>query len=324
MQAALDTLVLALQQHLPNPPKTLFIGAAPHPALPPLHGYQPLKPSFDSCKSSGMEMIEEITGTWDTILFLPGKSKDETLAGFAKAHQHLSPQGTFIAALPNTAGAARYEKELAKASPLLFSVSKKKCRAFAVSKGSNWSETLLSHWEAFGARKLIDNTPFITEPGIFSSFRIDPGSALLAAHLPKSLHGQIADLGAGWGFLSFEALKKCPSIKEIALFEADARALSCARKNVTGPASFHWHDVTTGLPGTYHHILINPPFHTGQSKDLDLGKAFLTTAAAALKPGGTIHLVANRQLPYEAHLQQLGLRSRQLFEDHTYKIITAS
>ncbi len=141
--------------------------------------------------------------------------------------------------------------------------------------------------------------------------------------MPVSLRGNIADLGAGWGFLSHVALEKSPNISRIDLYEADARALDCARKNVTGNVHFHWHDVTKGLPETYDHIIMNPPFHTAQSKDVDLGKAFLSIAAAALKRNGTLHIVANRQLPYEAHLRELGLRSRLIAEDHAYKVIFA-
>jgi 16S rRNA (guanine1207-N2)-methyltransferase len=135
----------------------------------------------------------------------------------------------------------------------------------------------------------------------------------------------VADLGAGWGYLSNAALEKAPRISRIDLFEADSRALACARKNVAAPqAAFHWHDVTTGIPETYDHIITNPPFHTGQAKDVDLGRAFLTVAAKSLKRGGTLHLVANRQLPYEAHLESLGLRSRLIAETHGFKVIFSS
>jgi 16S rRNA (guanine1207-N2)-methyltransferase len=120
------------------------------------------------------------------------------------------------------------------------------------------------------------------------------------------------------------ALEKAPKISYIDLFETDSRALACARENVHGNAAFHWHDVTSGLPGKYDHIITNPPFHTGQAKDVDLGKAFLTVAAASLKRGGTLHLVANRQLPYEAHLESLGLRLRIIAEDHAFKVLVAS
>eukprot|EP00903_Cladosiphon_okamuranus_P003509 g3507.t1 len=325
MNPALDTLLFALRENPLQPGKTLFIGARHHPDLAHTLGYQPLKPLADECTSAGMSLTDAPSGRFSNILFLPGKSKEETLAGYALAHDHLAPGGTFVTALSNTSGASRFEKELRKATPLLSSVSKNKCRAFTVSNLEPWAPDLLETWRKLAQPSPIPDTDFITLPGVFSAHRIDPGSALLAGFIPPSLHGQVADLGAGWGYLSRIALEKSPKISQIHLFEADSRALSCARRNLPADrATFHWHDVTTGLPGKYDHIITNPPFHTAQSKDLDLGKAFISTAAASLKRGGSLYLVANRQLPYEAHLSSLGLRSRPVFEDHAYKIIFSS
>lgn len=324
MNPALEPLILALQQYPCDLQRTLFLGAEPHPDLPPLTGWQPLKPLADRCLAAGMDLVESAEGVFPTVLFQPGKSKDEILAGFARAYDMLAPGGTLIVALANTAGAARFEKELSKASPLLFSVSKNKCRAFAVGNAQPWDAEILEGWRKLGERRTIADTTFVVEAGVFSADHVDPGSAMLAAHLPPSLRGEVADLGAGWGFLSHAALGKSARISRIDLFEADSRALSCARENVSGSAEFHWHDVTKGLPGKYDHIIMNPPFHTGQSRDVDLGKAFLGVAAASLKRGGGIHLVANRQLPYEAHLAALGLRTRILEENHAYKVLVAS
>jgi 16S rRNA (guanine1207-N2)-methyltransferase len=324
MSPALETLALAVRENGRFAAPTLFLGAEPHPDLIGSLAWQPLKPLADLCAAAGMAMAEEPQGKFPTVLFLPGKSKEETLAGFARAHDFLSPGGTLIAALANTAGAARFEKELSMAAPLLFSVSKNKCRAFAVGNAEPWDAAALAAWRGLARSRLIPGTAFTVVPGVFSATHIDPGSALLAQHLPPSLRGEVADLGAGWGFLSHAALGKCPNISRIDLFEADSRALACARKNITGPAEFHWHDVTSGLPRKYDHILTNPPFHTGQARDIGLGHAFLTAAARSLKHGGSLHLVANRQLPYEAHLESLGLRPRLLAETGGFKIITAS
>lgn len=323
MNPALETLILAFREiHSPKI-STLFFGAEPHDELLHAKYWQALKPLAARCDAAGMQKQENSSESFPLIFFLPGKTKSETLAGFARAYDLLADGGMLITSLSNTSGAARYERELNRLSPVQFSLSKHKCRAFAVKKTGEYDEELLKSWRKLSELSLIPDTAFTVQPGIFSADAIDHGSALLADYLPSSLRGEVADLGAGWGYLSSIAFQKCPKIDRIDLYEADSRALDCARLNVTGNAQFFWHDVTQGIPQTYDVILTNPPFHTGQSKDLDLGKAFLSVAAQSLKRGGTLYLVANRQLPYEAHLKSLGLSSRVALENQQFKILVA-
>lgn len=332
MNAALETLVLAFsgEHGIGVPSRALFIGAQPHDALKPwpdLTGWQPLKPLADAWDKSGFLRANDLPeGKWPVVLVLPGKSRDETLLWFTLAKDRLEPGGRIIAAMPNTAGASRFEKELAQAAGNINSIQKHKCRAFHAVDDGSWNEETLETWRLLGGFREVSGMPYFTQAGVFSSEHIDPGSLLLEKHLPANLRGRIADLGAGWGYLSDVALDRCPGIESIDLFEADCRALACAKRNLArheSRAVFQWHDVTTGLPDTYDAILMNPPFHTGQDTDVDLGRAFLTTAAASLKRNGKLLLVANRQLPYEAVLDQLSLHWRKVAEDKTYKVIAA-
>ena len=325
------------------PARALFLGAAPHADLktwPQIIGWQPFKPQADAWESEGFMRTEKLTAEkWPLVMILPGKSRDETLAWFALAKDRLEPGGRILAAMPNTAGAGRFEKELSRAAGNIVSIQKHKCRAFHALL-DDADETVFNEWRRLGERREISG--FTVEAGIFSSDHIDPGSQLLADHLPAHLHGNVADLGAGWGFLSDAVLKRCPNIDRLDLFEADARALDCARTNLihyrddvmrlSSPVCyqeeeskihFHWHDVTTGLPATYDAIVMNPPFHTGQATDVDLGRAFLKIAFASLKRGGKLLLVANRQLPYEAVLETCGMSWRKVAEDRIYKILSA-
>ncbi len=324
---ALETLMLAFSAG-EIPERILFIGAEPHPDLPRcVLGWQPLKPKADVWERAGFVRTDDLPeAKWPLVLVLPGKSRDETLAWFAMARDQLEPGGRILAAMPNTAGAGRFEKEFAKATGTVTSIQKHKCRAFHATDGGCWNEELFQEWRELGKLRKIPGTDFITRAGIFSSDHIDPGSQLLADHLPANLHGVVADLGAGWGFLAAAALKRCPRIDRIELFEADSRALDCARRNLAGhdrDTTCHWHDVTTGLPEIYDAIVMNPPFHTGQATDVDLGRTFLTTAIAAIRRGGRLLLVANRQLPYEAVLETSGLAWRKTAENSTYKLLFA-
>ncbi len=332
MNPALETLMLAFsgEGRVAVPERALFLGAEAHPELrlwQDLTGWQPLKPLAITWDKAGFRREHVVPAEkWPVVMVLPGKSRDEILSEFAMGRHHLAPGGTLVAAMPNTTGAGRFEKELSKATGGVTSLQKNKCRAFFAVDDGSWNEALFGQWRLLGEPKKIPGTNYTTRAGIFSSERIDPGSQLLLQHLPADLTGNLADPGSGWGFLSAEALRRSPKIKCIDLFESDARALDCARLNLAGEevrTGFHWHDVTTGLPGTYDAILMNPPFHEGRNTDVDLGKKFLLSAANALRKGGRLFLVANRQLPYEAVLDTTRLSWNRIAEDKTYKIIFA-
>ncbi len=166
---------------------------------------------------------------------------------------------------------------------------------------------------------------YYTTAGVFSDGQVDRGSALLVDALPPKLFGRVADLGAGWGYLSLAALKY-EKVKSVDLVEAEALALDCARLNVTDErANFHWADATTFAPSDpYDTIICNPPFHTSRAADPALGRAFIAAAARMLKPSGHLWLVANRHLPYERHLKDTFRNGEELYGDNSFKLFHAS
>lgn len=151
---------------------------------------------------------------------------------------------------------------------------------------------------------------FVTLPGVFSADGVDPGSAALAAALPATLPPRMADLGAGWGWLSAQVLARA-GVASLDLIEAEATALDCARRNVTDPRARHvWADVTRHMPDTpFDGVVMNPPFHTARAGDPALGAAFIMAAARMLRPQGVLWMVANRHLPYapvlDAHFRDI-------------------
>jgi 16S rRNA (guanine1207-N2)-methyltransferase len=184
----------------------------------------------------------------------------------------------------------------------------------------------LADWRA-APRAVTDDSGrrFVTQPGVFSADAADPGSALLLASLPAGLKGRAVDLGAGWGWLSAGLLARFPKISELHLVESDARALACARENLSDPrAAFHWADATQPLPGLSADLIVaNPPFHQGRAGQPGLGQAFLRAAAAMLAPSGQLWLVANRHLPYEATLAQAFTTYREVAAEAGFKVLLA-
>ena len=166
---------------------------------------------------------------------------------------------------------------------------------------------------------------YFTTAGVFSDGAIDKGSALLAAALPATLPARMADLGAGWGYLSAAVLAR-DGVRSLDLVEAEALSLDCARLNVTDArAAFHWADALTWQARPkYDGIVMNPPFHTGSKGTPALGQGFIAAAARLLAPHGKLWMVANRHLPYEAALRSHFRNVDELPGDGAYKLFHAT
>jgi 16S rRNA (guanine1207-N2)-methyltransferase len=225
------------------------------------------------------------------------------------------------------AGARSLQSDLEALGGAIHSLSKHRCRASWAMKEGRGDAALAQAWLQ-ADEAVVREAGLLSQPGVFAYDRVDAGSALLAAQLPADLAGHGADLGSGHGFLSLQLLERCREVRALDLYEADARALALARRNLAGhdgvAFEFHWHDVTRGLPRSgYDFIVSNPPFHAGRAEDPAIGRAFIAAAAQALRPGGRLLLVANRQLPYEATLAQAFTSTRTLAQGQGYKAIEA-
>lgn len=173
-----------------------------------------------------------------------------------------------------------------------------------------------------GAERVVEG--FVTRPGVFSADGPDKGSRALIDALP-GLKGHVVDLGAGWGYLARHILAS-EGVTQLDLVEADAVALDCARRNITDPrARFHWADATRFALDTPADVVVsNPPFHVGRAGDPGLGRAFIAAAAGLLKPSGSLWMVANRHLPYEAELAQHFTKAEEIGGTSGFKVVHAT
>lgn len=292
---------------------------------------QSFKPEFDALKRSGLAVLESIDecNRYPLVLILPPRQREESRALFARAVGLLSPGGRVIAAISNNEGARSGESDLSQLAGPLEVASKHKCRVFWTSPNATIDARLRDEWRTLDAPRPIAAGPFVSRPGIFAWDRIDPASALLAEHLPEHLAGRAADLGAGFGYLTYELLQRCPNITSVDVFEAESRALALAKQNLQGferraELRYHWHDVAAGVQGKFDVIVTNPPFHAQRGVDRpDIGRRFISVAAEALNRRGRLWLVANRHLPYEAALSAEFGEVRTVTQQHGFKIVEA-
>jgi 16S rRNA (guanine1207-N2)-methyltransferase len=330
-----DTLLLPFESDLQWNTNTAFLRAREAPAL---HKHdlnaiaceQSFKPHADKLERAGLQVKAEISGSFAVVLVLPPRQRDEARALLARALRLTAPGGLIVSCQHNQEGGRTMESDLTKLTGPVSTLNKHRCRVCwtKVTPGSI-NQDLVEQWIALDAPKPIADGRFVSRPGLFAWDRIDAGSQLLAKHLTADLQGAAADLGAGFGYLSAEVLARCPRITSIDLYEAEARALTLAKQNLSALSSratlnYRWHDVTAGLSHSYDVIVTNPPFHTSSREDRpDIGRSFIRVAADALRPRGHLWLVANRHLPYEAILNERFGRIRQVASEHGYKIIEA-
>ncbi|AIF49010.1 class I SAM-dependent methyltransferase [Dyella japonica] len=294
---------------------------------------QGFRPFADALERSGFDVLPPGgDGRFPLVLVLPPRQRDEARALFARALRRVTEGGVVLAAVPNAEGARSAESDLTQLAGPLHQLSKHKCRVFWTQPvGGPVDAGLLATWEAFDTPRTND-AGYVSRPGLFAWDRVDTASALLAAHLPADLAGSVADLGAGYGYLSTQVIERCPGVSSIDLYEAEARALEPARQNLHRAQrdsgrdvafAVHWHDVTRGLPQRYDVVVSNPPFHQGRADLPELGRAFIDTAADALLPHGRFWLVANRHLPYEATLAARFNEVRTVVMQDGFKVIEA-
>ena len=330
---ALDALMLPFGEgRLAFPDSVLFLGARAGPALPTQAQnwtcVQGFKPFADALSAAGLRVRADVPdGKFPLVLVLLPRQREQSRALLAHALQARAAGGVLVVAAANGEGARSAESDLRQLAAPVHSLSKYRCRVFwADADAQLLHAELLAHWLALDAPRPVVDGRFLSRPGLFAWDRIDTASALLASWLPPDLVGEAADLGAGFGYLSTELLARCPGLRSLDLFEADARALELARENLRGapiPCRFHWHDVAAGLSARFDVIISNPPFHQGRADDPDLGRAFIQAAAAALRPHGRLWLVANRHLPYEQALAQGFASVRQVAMQDGFKVIEA-
>ncbi len=239
----------------------------------------------------------------------------------ALALRALKPGGELVVLAPKDRGGARMKGELTGFGCEVEETGRRHqriCRVLrpAVPEGLDAAITA-------GGPQRLDRIELWTQPGVFSWDRPDPGTDLLIRNLPV-LAGAGADLGCGLGQIA-RAVLASPAVTELTLVDIDRRAIDAAKRNLTDPrARLVWGDGrgTPELSGL-DFVVMNPPFHEAGVESRGLGIAFITRAAAILRKGGVLWLVANRHLPYEESLTRLFSRVTPVRDAGGFKVYEA-
>ncbi|MDG1471816.1 MAG: class I SAM-dependent methyltransferase [Ascidiaceihabitans sp.] len=275
---------------------------------------QPFRPVYDAFVARGFNANVTPDGRYSmAVVCLPrAKAEARTIIAMAAA----CTDGPIIVDGQKTDGVDSLFKDLKKRADVSGAISKAHGKLFWIK-----SHDGLVDWAQGPA---LTDGGFWTAPGVFSADGIDPASALLVDAMPAKFGKNVADLGAGWGFLTAHILTR--DVNVVHMVEAGHMALECAKRNVTDErVKYHWADATTWKPkDRIDTVVMNPPFHTGRAAEPSLGQAFVSAAARILAPSGQLWMVANRHLPYEDALAANFAKVVDLGGDNRFKLFNAA
>ncbi len=312
-------------------PDVLFVNARSHASLSSfqtLSIQQYFKPYHDALQAMGAQTIETLEALpsdhFSAALILMPKNMIEAKYTIARALDSLRDDSPLVVAAANKEGGARLEKIAAEITDQSVEVFvKNKCRCIMFKK-ANIGQNVLIGWQKAGEAQSCAAHQYLTQPGIYGWDKIDKGSALLAAHLPEKLKGNVADFGCGYGYLSAE-IKSRMTGGVLYAIDADARAVKATLHNVPEVQAI-WADITNDkapVPKALDAIIMNPPFHEGKQADYSIGQKFIERAAQCLKRKGVLYMVANNHLPYERILDQHFFTSETVAQAQGFKIFQA-
>jgi len=132
---------------------------------------------------------------------------------------------------------------------------------------------------------------FMTDRGVFSYGRADPGSRLLAEQMRLPDEGEFLDWGCAWGLVGVVAASARPRLR-VTLVDINERACELARENLRRNAvegEVLCGDAAEALgERQFDLIASNPPISAGRAAVL----ALFGHAARALRPAGSFWMVA--------------------------------
>ncbi len=290
-----------------------------------LHGLRPdrcdiihdFKPAFVAWEGRGYDAVQTPQGPYAAAIVCLPRAKAEARHLIAQACA--VTDGIVVIDGQKTDGADSMLKAMKARVSVQGPVSKAHGKLFWITEPA---AEFFADWETPPAQT---EGGFWTAPGVFSADGVDLASALLVDALPDKLGARVADLGAGWGFLSAHVLTR-PEVEEAHLVEAGYMALECARRNVSDArAVFHWEDaVHWESKARVDTVVMNPPFHVGRASEPQIGQAFVAAAARVLSTQGDLWMVANRHLPYEAELKKRFAQVEETGGDARFKLFHAS
>ena len=143
----------------------------------------------------------------------------------------------------------------------------------------------------------------MTDAGVFSKGELDQGTRLLIDALPE-LHGDVLDLGCGWGAIGVALGKTNPDAK-ITMADVNRRALELARSNAQANGvtvrCVESDGMSALMDGHFMTAVTNPPIRAGKQVIYQM----FADIAKVLDDAGELYLVIRKQQGAESCMKYL-------------------
>lgn len=154
-------------------------------------------------------------------------------------------------------------------------------------------------------RFLASMETFISDDGVFSKDTLDFGSrVLLECLVPRTLEGELLDLGCGIGYIGILLKKYHPELK-VSMVDINETAVELAKENSRLYGQDNSVLVSDGLSaveGQFDIIVTNPPIRTGKDNIYRLFKE----GFSHLKAQGKMYVVIRKKQGAESAVRYLG------------------
>ena len=186
-------------------------------------------------------------------------------------------------------------------------------------------QTNYHHWHKFSVQVRDQNYSFISKPGVFSWDSLDAGSRVLVETMKIRPADRVLDLGCGCGIVGLAAAKMAVQ-GQVYLVDSNAIAVEAARRtlslNSVINAQVHLSDSAAAVQEIAFDIVVtNPPFHQGRQTDYNIAHQFIRDAAAVLKRGGCLYVVANSFIRYEREMSKYFHEVNIVHKDNLYRVL---
>lgn len=242
------------------------------------------------------------------------------------AARHVRPGGVIALGGGKHAGIGGAERDVARlVGPAAAVIYKKGHRVVATQRPTAWSaptrNAVLSTLVVGGASFTVEHSA-----GVFAAGNLDPATELLIERLAVPANARVLDLGCGAGMIGMAVKHSQPSA-DITLVDSNVVAVALAQRNLAYnrlSGRVLASDGTATIGGEQFDLVVsNPPFHVGRTRTDALARRFISEAAAVLRPGGSVWVVANRFLSYEAHMEAVFGNVVEAAGNSRYKVLMA-